>query len=140
MAAAPDGGTAAAAVIITGGEGAMAITMAGTATVIGESQPGPLDSGLSIIPGGMSFGKLRGPLPSTTCRPSSGGILAAEQLQRRLDLRKQRLDFGSLVRTGIGFEPRQQLLFLGQELRNSRHLTIPQEFDGERAALRAALS
>lgn len=52
----------------------------------------------------------------------SGGILGAKQLQRGLDLGEERLDFGALVRAGIGFEPRQQLFLLSQEFRNSRHL------------------
>lgn len=42
----------------------------------------------------------------------SGGMLGGEQLQRGLDLGEERLEFGALVRTGIRFEPRQQLLLL----------------------------
>lgn len=50
----------------------------------------------------------------------SSGVLAAQQLQRRLDLREQRLDFGGLVRARIVVEAPEQLLLLIQELRNSR--------------------
>lgn len=34
-------------------------------------------------------------------------ILGAKQLQRVLDLGQERLDLGTFVRAGIGFEPRQ---------------------------------
>lgn len=34
-------------------------------------------------------------------------ILGAKQLQRGLDLGQERLDLGTFVRAGIGFEPRQ---------------------------------
>ena len=41
---------------------------------------------------------------------------------QQLESGEQCLDFGALVRGGIGFEPRQQLLFLYYQLRKSGHL------------------
>lgn len=89
MAAATDGGTAAAAAIITGGEGAVAITMAGAATVIGVSQPGPLESGPFY-----SWARQRrvsGPtleffLTFLTTASSQAGVFSADDWQAALPL------------------------------------------------------
>jgi hypothetical protein len=59
--------------------------------------------------------------PALVRRLCSRGAPGPEKLQRRIDLGEERLDFGALVRAGSGFKPRQQLLFLSQQLRKSGH-------------------
>lgn len=60
-------------------------------------------------------------------------------LQRGLDLVEERLDFGAVVRAGIGFEPRQQLSVLSKELHKHTSHHRGNVIDVERAAQRAAL-
>lgn len=89
MAAATDGGTAVAAAIITGGEGAVAITMAGAATIVGESQPGPLIAALFIRrPDGekpsLAYAKLLADVPRD--RVFSGRVFSADIWQAALSL------------------------------------------------------